>query len=62
LASGSALDAAEIGNHIVYTATTGVLAYDADGSAGAGAAVQIALVGSGTHPAALTGLDFNVVA
>jgi hypothetical protein len=38
------------------------LSYDADGSAGAGGAVQIAFVGSASHPAALQGIDFNIAA
>lgn len=54
-AVGSSLNNAEIGNHLLYTASSGALAYDADGSAGSGAAVQIAIVGSGTHPASLPG-------
>jgi uncharacterized delta-60 repeat protein len=37
-------------DRIVYNTTTGVLYYDADGS-GSGSAVQIALLGTATHPA-----------
>jgi serralysin len=37
-------------DRIVYNPTTGILYYDADGS-GSGAAVQIALLGTSTHPA-----------
>jgi uncharacterized delta-60 repeat protein len=37
-------------DRIVYNQTTGILYYDADGS-GSGAAVQIALLGTSTHPA-----------
>jgi Ca2+-binding RTX toxin-like protein len=62
LAVGSTLANTEIGNHIRYTAATGVLSYDADGSAGAGAAVQIALVGTISHPASLLGTDFYMTA
>jgi Ca2+-binding RTX toxin-like protein len=62
LAVGSALANTEIGNHIRYTAATGVLSYDADGSAGAGAEVQIALVGTISHPASLLGTDFYMTA
>jgi uncharacterized delta-60 repeat protein len=36
-------------DRIIYNTTTGVLYYDADGSGG-GAAVQIALIGTTTHP------------
>jgi Ca2+-binding RTX toxin-like protein len=59
---GGTLAATEIGNHLLYNATTGALSYDADGSAGAGGAVQIAFVGSASHPAALQGIDFNIAA
>jgi hypothetical protein len=44
---------------IVYDIGSGVLAYDTDGN-GAGAAVQIALLGITEHPA-LTAADFIVV-
>ena len=43
---------------IKYESSTGKLYYDADGN-GAGAAVQIAVFGVGTHPA-LTAEDFTV--
>lgn len=45
--------------NLTYNSTTGVLAYDADG-AGAGAPMQIALLGASTHPAAL-GSDFLLI-
>ncbi len=44
---------------VVYDTTSGALFYDADGS-GTGAAVQIALIGTTTHPA-LTNADFVVI-
>lgn len=47
-------------DRIVYDRSSGALWYDADGS-GAGAAVQIAVVGTGTHPS-LSAADFLVVA
>lgn len=46
-------------DYIVYNSTTGILSYDADGN-GAGAAVQIALIGISDH-AVLTNADFVVV-
>jgi Ca2+-binding RTX toxin-like protein len=58
--------AGQVGNtvglsaNLTYNAGTGVLAYDADG-AGAGAAVDVAVIGSPTHPATL-GNDFLIVA
>jgi Ca2+-binding RTX toxin-like protein len=50
--------AATASTRITYDQATGVLSYDADGT-GAGAAVQIAIVGTTTHPA-LTASDFTV--
>ena len=47
-------------DRIVYNSTTGVLYYDADGS-GAGAAVQIALLGTSTHPSLLY-TDLQIIA
>ncbi|HMX16603.1 MAG TPA: calcium-binding protein, partial [Rhodocyclaceae bacterium] len=44
----------------IYNATTGDLYYDADGSAAA-AALKVATLGTGTHPAFLTTGDFSVV-
>jgi VCBS repeat-containing protein len=43
---------------IIYNQATGALSYDADGT-GAGAAVQIAIIGTSTHPA-LVASDFQV--
>ncbi len=45
--------------NLTYNSTTGVLAYDADG-VGAGAPMQIALLGASTHPATL-GSDFLLI-
>ncbi len=47
-------------SHFIYNTNSGILYYDADGS-GAGAAVQVALIGTTTHPA-LVATDFLVVA
>ncbi|MBL8381862.1 MAG: hypothetical protein JNM90_02220, partial [Burkholderiales bacterium] len=49
-----------LSDHLTYNATTGVLAYDADG-AGAGAAVSFAILGSTLHPNNI-GADFVIVA
>ncbi len=49
-----------LSDNLTYDAGTGVLAYDADGL-GAGAAVEIALLGTVNHPAAL-GNDFLIIA
>jgi len=47
-------------DRVVYNNTSGALYYDADGS-GAGAAVQIALIGTGTHANVLFS-DFQIIA
>jgi Ca2+-binding RTX toxin-like protein len=57
--SGSVNVATEVDDRIVYNIGTGALFYDADGT-GASAAVQIALIGTATHPA-LTPADFVVI-
>jgi len=49
-----------LSDNLTYDAGTGILAYDADGL-GAGAAVEIALLGILNHPAAL-GNDFLIIA
>ena len=51
--------AGDSNDYVLYNSTTGILSYDADGS-GAGAAVQVALIGTSTH-AALVYADFNVI-
>jgi serralysin len=47
-------------DRIVYNTTTGALYYDADGS-GSGAAVQLALLGTSTHPSLLY-TDLQIIA
>ncbi len=47
-------------DRIVYNTTTGALYYDADGS-GSGAATQICLLGSNTHPT-IASTNFQVIA
>jgi len=49
--------AADADDYLIYRSGTGALFYDADGN-GAGAAVQIAVLGSGL---ALTVADFTVI-
>jgi Ca2+-binding RTX toxin-like protein len=55
---GAALTAA---TRLIYSNTTGVLPYDADGSGRAQAAVEVALIGVTTH-ASLTASDFELMA
>ncbi|MBL8386266.1 MAG: hypothetical protein JNM90_24495, partial [Burkholderiales bacterium] len=49
-----------LSDQLTYNATTGVLAYDADG-AGNGAAVNFAILGASVHPGSV-GSDFLIVA
>jgi len=56
IASATALDA---NDYLLYNQTSGALYYDADGS-GVTEAIQIALLGVGTHPS-ITYADFTVV-
>jgi Ca2+-binding RTX toxin-like protein len=56
---GAAGDTMGLSANLIYSSVTGVLAYDADG-AGVGAAVQIALLGTSTHPAMLAA-DFVLI-
>jgi len=46
--------------HFIYNNTDGALYYDADGS-GAGAKVQVAIIGTGTHPGLVAG-DIHIIA
>ncbi|MFZ4858504.1 MAG: beta strand repeat-containing protein [Desulfuromonadaceae bacterium] len=47
---------------LIYDATSGSLAYDADGAAGSGSAVQFAIIGTaGNHPLLLQNSDFTLV-
>ena len=47
-------------DHIIYNQTTGALYYDADGN-GKSAAIQIALIGTTTHPGDIDYTDFMIV-
>ncbi|MFZ4859317.1 MAG: VCBS domain-containing protein [Desulfuromonadaceae bacterium] len=58
-AASSIIDVSE-SDKLIYNSTTGALSYDADG-AGSGAAVQFAIIGSGSHPGALLDSDFQLV-
>jgi len=58
-AAAGAVRGADALDRIVYNTTSGALYYDADGS-GNGAAIQVALIGSTTHPALAVG-DFQIV-
>lgn len=60
LASASATAALDADDRIVYNTSTGALLYDADGLGGV-AAVQIATLGTTTHPA-LAFSDFQIIA
>ena len=51
--------AIDTNDYVIYNSSNGALFYDADGN-GAGAATQIAMLGTGTHPA-LTYADFFVI-
>jgi Ca2+-binding RTX toxin-like protein len=48
-------------DRFIYNSTSGALYYDADGNAAGSAAVQIALIGTGTHPV-LSYSDFEIMA
>lgn len=48
-------------DRFVYNPTTGALYYDADGSAKTVAAVQVAVLGTATHPQDLTYADFSLL-
>ena len=61
--SGAGVTAAhDSSDRIIYDTTTGVLSYDADGTGGAFAAVQVAIIGTTTpHPALALG-DIHIIA
>ena len=59
ISGANVLAAADSNDFLIYNTTSGKLFYDADGN-GAGAGVQIALIGLSTH-AALTNADFVVI-
>ncbi len=56
-ATGKAVDS---NDYIVYNTSTGVLSYDTDGS-GAGVAIQVALLGTSTHPTIAYSSSFSVI-
>lgn len=59
--SGAGLVAATTAaQRVIYNTTTGGLYYDADGSGGQHAAIEIAIIGTSTHPT-LTASDFAVI-
>jgi Ca2+-binding RTX toxin-like protein len=58
-AAANAVRGADALDRIIYNTTSGALYYDADGS-GNGAAIQIALIGSATHPTLVVG-DFQII-
>jgi Ca2+-binding RTX toxin-like protein len=58
-ASNTVSATSNTGQHVLYNTATGALYYDADG-AGANAAVQVALIGTTTHPTLLS-TDFLVI-
>ncbi|MDD2368775.1 MAG: hypothetical protein PHQ90_05680 [Sulfuricurvum sp.] len=51
--------AEDTNDYILYNTTSGVLSYDADGS-GSGVAIEIAIIGTTTHPTDLTYANFTV--
>ncbi len=57
---GQTVGLASLSANLAYNATTGALSYDADG-AGAGPALNFAILGTSVHPAAL-GNDFMIIA
>ena len=59
-AAANATAAQDPSDRLIYNTTTGVLLYDRDGT-GSAAAVQIALIGTTTHPT-LVAADFLLIA
>jgi hypothetical protein len=60
VSSSTATSGTTTTSHFIYNTTSGILYYDADANV-AGAAVQVALIGTSTHPS-LSFADFHVVA
>ena len=59
-AAAGATKAHDASDRVIYDTASGKLYYDADGQGGA-AAVQIAMLGSSTHPALVFG-DLQIIA
>ncbi len=59
--SATAVAGHDADDRLIYNTSTGAIYYDADGS-GKGAAVQVAIIGTATHPQDVSYQDFQIVA